>query len=289
MAAPKNPNRRIAIIGSNGQLGADLMDFMAGSDVVGLTHSQIDITQPESIKQALDLYKPHIVINTAAFNRVDDCELHPEEGLLVNAAGVCNLAYACRAFGAALVHFSTDYVFDGLKTEPYNENDLPNPISAYGISKLAGELFAGYILDRYFVIRTCGLYGKKGSLGKGGNFVETMLRLGKEGRQIKVVNDQTLTPTFTLDLAQKVAELITGERYGLYHITSAGECTWYDFALKVFEFAGIRADVQPISSEEYGSAARRPRYSVLQNLRLVQAGIEDLRPWEEALRAYLAE
>lgn len=282
-------NRPVVVIGSSGQLGTDLMKTLAGPEIIGFTHSQLDITQATPVKEALDQLKPYMVINTAAFNQVDECEFHPDRGLAVNSFGAYNLATACRACGAILVHFSTDYVFDGNKAEPYTEEDHPNPISAYGISKLAGELFVRYILERQFVIRTSGLYGKTGSRGKGDNFVETMLRLGKEGRQIKVVNDQTLTPTFTLDLAQKVAEIITGERYGLYHITSTGECTWYDFALKVFVFSGIRADVQPISSEEYGSAARRPRYSVLQNLRLVQAGIEDLRPWEEALKAYLAE
>jgi len=289
MSASPSAASRIAVIGSNGQLGTDLMKVLAGRDVVGLTHSDVDITQLGSVKGVLDGLRPQMVINTAAYNRVDECELHPETGFLVNAVGPFNLAAVCRSLGAVLVHFSSDYVFDGSKAEPYSETDCPSPINGYGISKLAGEHFVRYSLDRYFIIRTSGLYGKAGSRSKGGNFVEAMLKLGMERRAIRVVNDQTLSPTYTLDLANKVHELVFTTAFGLYHVTSAGSCTWHDFAKKVFELSGIAVDLTATTSEEYGSTARRPRFSVLQNRRLQVIGLGSLRPWEEALRAYLAE
>ncbi len=280
-------SRPVVVIGASGQLGTDLMKTLAGPEIIGLTHTQLDITQAIPVNDALDQLKPYMVINTAAFNLVDECEFHPDRGLAVNAIGAYNLATACRSCGAILVHFSTDYVFDGNQAEPYTEEDHPHPISAYGISKLAGELFVRYILERQFVIRTSGLYGKVGSRGKGGNFVESMLRLGREGRSIKVVNDQTLSPTYTLDLARKVCELVSHEEFGLYHITAGGACTWHQFAQKVFEYSGIAADLSSTTSQEYGSPAKRPPYSVLRSRRLQQIGLAPLRPWHDALREYL--
>lgn len=285
--SPSGP--RILVIGANGQLGTDLMRVLADQEVVGLTHSQIEITQPQSVREALGHHRPQLVINTAAYNQVDDCELYPQEALLVNAVGAFHLAAACREQGATLVHFSTDYVFDGAQAEPYTEEDHPNPINAYGVSKLAGEYFVRYLLERHFIIRTSGLYGKAGSRSKGGNFVEMMLKLGREGRPIKVVDDQTLSPTYTLDLAQKVKELISRDDFGLYQITSQGFCTWYHFARRVFQLSGVAADLSPATTQEYGSPARRPRNSVLRNRRLERVGLGSLRPWQEALKAYLEE
>lgn len=287
MSSSSFSSPRILVTGCNGQLGTDLMKVLADQEVVGLTHRQMDITQPRSVKEVLGRYRPHLVINTAAYNRVDECELHAEEGFLVNALGAYHLAAACGELGAVLVHFSTDYVFDGTKGEPYAEGDKTNPINAYGISKLAGEHFVRYLLERYFIIRTSGLYGKAGSRSKGGNFVEGMLRLGREGHPIRVVNDQTFSPTYSLDLAHKVKELIFSKEFGLYHITNRGSCTWYHFAQKIFELSGIAADLSPTTTREYGSIARRPQYSVLQNGRLRESRLAGLRPWEEALRAYL--
>ncbi len=288
-ASSSSSRPRIAIIGSNGQLGTDLMTALADHEPVGLTHDDIDVSVPVSVMEALGPQKPEIVINTAAFNRVDECELSPEKGFLVNAIGTYNLAQACRELGALLVHFSTDYVFDGARPEPYAETDRPGPISAYGISKLAGEQFVSYLLDRSLIIRTSGLYGKAGSRSKGGNFVGTMLKLGREGREIKVVNDQTLSPTYTFDLAQKVKQVISHGECGLYHITNQGSCTWYEFAHEIFRIAGIDARLTPASSLEYGAPARRPARSVLRNRMLEETGLGCLRPWDEALRAYLED
>lgn len=278
---------RIAIIGANGQLGTDFMAAMADHELIALTHSDMDIAAAGSAREVLGRYQPQIVINTAAFNRVDECESYPDRGFLANAIGTYNLAMACRDLGAVLVHFSTDYVFDGAKTEPYVEEDHTFPANAYGISKLAGEHFVRYVLDRYFIIRTSGLYGKAGSRGKGGNFVEFMLQQAREGKPIRVVSDQTLAPTYTYDLAHKVREVIFQGECGLYHITSQGSCNWYQFARRIFEISGITADLRPITTVEYGAAARRPAYSVLENRKLRQTGIACMRPWDEALNAYL--
>jgi len=188
-----------------------------------------------------------------------------------------------------LVHISTNYVFDGQKREPYTEDDPPNPLSVYGASKLTGEYFARNICPKHFVIRTSGLYGVAGSRAKGGNFVETMIRLAKERKPIRVVTDQVLTPTYTRDLAEKIKELLQTEAYGLYHITNSGQCSWYEFAAKIFELLGGKPDFGPTTSAEFGAKAKRPAYSVLAHERLKQLGLDDLRLWPEALEAYLEE
>ncbi|MDO8690112.1 MAG: dTDP-4-dehydrorhamnose reductase [Dehalococcoidia bacterium] len=277
----------IVIIGANGQLGTDLMKVLADLEPVGLTHDDVDVTVSGSVREALDRHRPQIVVNTTAFNQVDLCESDPEKGFLVNAIGTHHVAETCRDLGAVLVHFSTDYVFDGAQSTPYSERDQPLPINAYGVSKLAGEQVVRYLLERYFIIRTSGLYGKTGSGGKGGNFVEWMLKAGREGRPVRVVNDQTLAPTYTLDLAEKVKEVILRGEYGLYHITNQGSCSWYEFAQRIFQISGIAADVTPITTRQYGAKARRPARSVLENGKLRDLGLGALRTWDEALIAYL--
>ena len=192
---------RILLIGANGQLGSDLVKVLPREDTTPLTHGEIEIRDPDSIHKALQTHRPDLVINTAAWHRVDDIEREPRPAFEVNALGVRNLALACREFNCALMHFSTDYVFDGRKRTPYEETDTPNPLSAYGISKLAGEHFIRYLWPKHYIVRSTGLYGVAGSSGKGGNFVETMLRLARAGKPIRVVDDQVLTPTYTADLA----------------------------------------------------------------------------------------
>src|SRR5437660_1253984 len=186
-------------------------------------------------KRILDSVQPDVVISSAAYHKVEECEQPPALSFGVNAVGPRNLALACRCSNAVLVHFSTDYVFDGARQQPYTETDLPHPLNVYGISKLAGEGMVALTWERHFVIRTCGLYGVAGSSGKGGNFVETMLRKAAEGAPIRVVDDQVLTPTFTGDLAEGVARLLDTEVYGLYHISAEGQCSWHEFARKIFE------------------------------------------------------
>ena len=280
---------RVLLIGAGGQLGSDLVKALVHEDLIPLTHADIEVCNPASIHAALQTYTPQVVINTAAFHRVDDCEREPERAFAVNTFGARNLALACKEQGCALLHMSTDYVFDGRNTLAYREQDAAEPINVYGVSKLAGELLIRSILEKHYIVRTSGLYGVAGSSGKGGNFVELMLRLAREGKEIKVVNDQTLTPTYTVDLAHTLVQLIHTERYGLYHVTSSGECSWFQFAAKIFELAGVEAKLSPTTTATFGATARRPAHSVLAHNALLAAGLAEMRPWPDALAAYLAE
>lgn len=284
---------RIVLTGAHGQLGRDLKQVLEAegnwAKVVPLTHQEIEITDPVGSRRTLEGSAPDLVINTAAYHRVDLCEDEAEMALKVNAYGARNLARICCQLDIPLVHYSTDYVFDGEKRIPYAEEDPPNPLSAYGISKLAGELFIRYIAPKHFIIRTCGLYGVGGATSQTGNFVETMLRLAAEGRSIRVVDDQIATPTYVADLARKTAELIRTQHYGLYHITNNGQCSWYELAGAIFRIAGVEADLHPTTSREFGAKARRPAYSVLKNCHLERLGMDDLRDWQDALAEYLKE
>ena len=277
------------VIGANGQLGSELRQAFKGHDLVPLAHTDLELTDRAQVREALDKYRPGLILNTAAYHRVDECEDEAERAFAVNALAVRDLAIAAREIGAVLVHFSTDYVFDGRQSRPYREGDPPGPLSVYATSKLAGEFFVRAVLDRYFLIRTCGLYGTAGSRGKGGNFVETMLQLAREGREIRVVGDQVLTPTSAKELAKKVRQLVETGRYGLYHITNSGECSWYQFASAILELAGLRARLSETTSAAYGARATRPAYSVLDNANLRSLGLDDLRDWRDALADYLSD
>jgi dTDP-4-dehydrorhamnose reductase len=281
---------KIAIIGADGQLGTDLCKVIPPKEQIPLTVDDIDITNRAQVRAVLKKNAPDVVVNTAAYHDVDRCEDHAEPAFAVNTYGAKHLAEACREIGAVLVHISTDYVFDGEKGKPYVETDTPDPQSIYAISKYAGEQCVKYILDKHFVIRTTGLYGVAGCLGKGGtNFVEGMIRRSMSQPELKVVTDETLSPTYTLDLAKKINELVRTEHYGLYHITNGGGCSWYDFAVKIFELMGKKVKINKTTAAEFKAKAKRPKYSVLENGRLKKLKMDDLRPWEEALKAYLGE
>ena len=281
---------RILITGGNGQLAHDLQRALVGHDVHSLPRRRLDVcdrTQTASIVQALE---PDVLINTAAFHRVDDCENQQELAFASNAFAVRYLAQLCKEHGALFVHFSTDYVFGGqAKRSPLTEEDSPAPLSVYGTSKLAGEFLAQLTWHKSLIVRTCGLYGVAGASGKGGNFVQTMLHKARDGAALRVVDDQECTPTATKDLAQKVAWLIKQDLTGVVHITNAGSCTWYEFAKAIFELAGIDADLTPTTSQEYVTPAARPPYSVLARGRLAALAQDDLRPWQAALSSYLEE
>jgi dTDP-4-dehydrorhamnose reductase len=278
---------KILLIGANGQLGCDLIEALRAHELVKTTHQSLDVVNFEQVQQTVRECQPQAIINTSAFHKVDVCETEIIPSFQVNAYGVRNLALAAREMDARLVHFSTDYVFEGNVPVPRTESDPANPISAYGVSKLAGEKFASYLWPKSVVIRTCGLYGHAGSSGKGGNFVEMMLKKAANGDSIKVVDDQRLTPTSTRELARKVAELLLADSFGLFHITSNGDCTWFDFAREIFTIAGIKAELSATTSEAFKSPARRPAYSVLDNARLRTMGMDDLKDWQVALQEYL--
>jgi dTDP-4-dehydrorhamnose reductase len=281
---------KIAVLGSFGQLGRDLCPRLQG-EVIPLRRSDFDLTDHERLRQRLTELQPDVVVNCAAYNFVDRAESEPEATFGVNAWAVRNLAQVCRDLNALLVHFSTDYVFglDPARSTPWREDDAPGPISVYGLSKLAGEYFVRSSCPKHFVVRTCGLYGVAGTGGKGGNFVETMVRAAGQGKALRVVADQRCTPSFTADVAAAVAALIPTEAYGLYHITNEGDCSWYEFASEIFRRAGLSPALTPISSAEYGAPARRPAYSVLSLERFTSVGLPRPRLWQDALAAYLRE
>jgi len=281
---------KVAVTGANGQLGTDLCQALHNFDVIPFTHADIEIADVVSVKEAMLKHKPAVIINTAAYVRVDDCEDEKDKAFSVNALGARNVAVVAQELGAKLVHISTDYVFGGEaepQTTPYTEFDTPVPLSIYGKSKLAGENLVRHFCLRHFIVRASGLFGVAGSSGKGGNFIETMLRLAKERDELRVVNDQAFSPTYTKDLATKIAQLIQTEYYGIFHITNRGACSWYEFTREILKLAGITTPVVPITSDQYPQKARRPRYSVLDNSHLRLLGMDDMRPWQEALKDYL--
>ncbi len=281
---------RFAVLGAAGQLGRDLCPRLNG-EVVPLDRTRADLTKPDQVHSTLTDIRPNVVINCAAYNLVDKAESEPYAAFAVNCWGVRELARACRDLDCVLVHFSTDYVF-GLETNrktPLHTMDPPGPVSVYGLSKLGGEYGVRAECPKHFVIRTCGLYGVWGSGGKGGNFVETMLRVAGQRKPLRVVNDQHCTPSYTADVAAAAVALIATDRYGLYHVTNSGATTWHDLAKAVFELAGVKVDLTPIPSSEYPTPARRPGYSVLSLDALVAAGVSEPRPWRAAVAAYLNE
>ena len=280
---------KIAIIGSNGQLGCDLVKTLSQEDLLPLTHSQIEVSDSKNVKEIFQEHRPEMVINTAAFHHVSHCETDDVRAFKVNSLGAKYLAECCLEFNCILVQISTDYVFDGIKGKPYLEDDLPNPINVYGLTKLAGEYYIRSLLDKYFIIRTSALYGINRCRGKSGNFIDTMLKLYENGERIQVVNDEILSPTYSLDLAVMIRQLLNTNAYGLFHITNQGSCSWYEFAKKIFEFLGIDVDIAPVKARYFQSAVRRPAYSVLESTRLDSLGLGNLRSWQEALKDYLKE
>jgi dTDP-4-dehydrorhamnose reductase len=282
------PGERWALLGSRGQLGQDLLHTLA-ADVVALPRTSIDLTRPETIAPVLTALRPRVVINCAAYNLVDQAESEPAIAFTVNALAVRELARCCRDLDCTLVHFSTDQVFglDESRSTPYRETDAPGPVNCYGTSKLAGEYFIRAICPKHLIIRTCGLYGRRGLSTERTNFVERVLQRAATGAEIRVVHDQRCTPTSTADLAPAVAALVTSGATGLFHVTSAGDCNWFEFAQAVIAEAGITGSIKAISSADYGAAARRPHLSMLDCSKYDDRQLVNRRPWRAALHEYL--
>ena len=282
----------VVVIGAGGQLGSDLVRVMGARDLVALTHDDIEICDFDSVCCMLKESMPDVVINTAAFHRVDDCETEQDKAFQVNAMGARNLAVVCQQIGSKLVHIGTDYIFGGEAEphlKPYTEFDVPVPPNVYGKSKLTGEEFIRHLCNKHFIVRASGLFGIAGASGKGGNFIETMLRLASERDKLKVVSDQIFSPTYTKDLAKKILELMDTDLYGIYHVTNVGSCSWYEFAKEILRLAGSQTPIEPITSAQYPQKAKRPNYSVLDHYHLRLLGTDDVRTWQEALSDYIRE
>ncbi|RLF79392.1 dTDP-4-dehydrorhamnose reductase [Thermococci archaeon] len=278
---------KVAVIGANGQLGTDLVEVF-GEEAIPLTHKDLDVTDFESLKILKEL-KPDVIINTAAYVRVDDAELYPEKAFQVNSIGALNVAKIANEIDAVNVYISTDYVFDGTKGEPYSEEDVPNPLSVYGLSKYAGEIFTRNYSTKYYIIRVASLYGKAGASGKGGNFIEFMIQKAKNREEIRVVDDVFMSPTYTKDVAITLKRFLELKpKWGVYHMVDEGYCSWYEFTKAIFEILGWDVEVKPIKSSELKRLAKRPRFSALENEKLEKLGLR-MRHWKEALREYLKE
>jgi len=276
---------KVVVTGAQGQLGSDLISVLRNqSEVIGLGRKECDITNEAQCIAVINQYKPDVVIHAAAYTAVDLAETEADQAFAVNSYGTRNVVLAAEAAHAKCCVISTDYVFDGTGVLPYSEYDQTNPQSTYGKSKLAGERLTETLSSKYFIVRTSWVYGKSGN-----NFVKTMLKLCSEKDRLKVVHDQIGSPTYTVDLAQFLAELVQTERYGIYHASNSGSCSWYEFAKAIFEESGITVQVDPCTTEEFPRPAPRPRYSVMDHQSIRANGFTDLRPWREALRAFLAE
>lgn len=278
---------RVTLIGAGGQLATDLLRALPAC--IPLAHAEIEITDPASIERVLGPLRPSVVINTAAYNLVDKAEDEPAAAQAVNADGPANLARFCQRHGALLVHVSTDYVFgaDSSRNIPYTETDQPGPLGVYGASKLAGERVVQSECDQHLVIRTCGLYGTAATKSKG-NFVKTMLRLGAERPEVRVVNDQYCTPSSTADVAEMIAALIGAGSTGLFHVTNSGATTWFDVAAEAFRLKGLSTPVIPIPSSQYPTNANRPEYSVLDCSKAQAATGRIMPTWQDALARFVA-
>jgi dTDP-4-dehydrorhamnose reductase len=279
---------KLAVIGANGQLGTDLVEVLTAShDVVGLNHADIEITDIDRVRSVLATIKPSIVLNTAAYHIVPEAEKFPEKAFTINGIGALNLAKVCQDLDTRLVHYSTDYVFDGEKQKPYTEDDRPNPLSVYANTKLTGEYFALNYSDKSYVIRVSGIYGKIPCRAKGGNFITTMIKLAKEKPEVRVVNDEILTPTPTYEIAKNTAALIKTDAFGLYHMSCEGEVSWYEFAKVIWETLKLKTPLFPASVKDFPQVVKRPFYSVLENQNLKKIGINYMPGWNEALREFL--
>ncbi len=283
--------KRVAIFGSRGQLGVELATTFSqrSYEVASFDRASVDISDTAAVEKAIVNYDPEIVINAAAYNKVDLAETEPEAAFKVNALAVRNLALACRNADAKLVHFSTDYVFDGLAGQAYRETDETRPLGAYAVSKLAGELYARAYVDNALVIRTCGVYGPWGLHTPGGNFVETMLRLAATGNPVKVVEDFIASPTYAPALAGRTADLIQAKASGIFHVGGGAPISWYDWAAKIFAAAGLKPQLKPTNEREFRTAARRPKYSALSNSKMESLGIAPMPTLDEAIIDYLAK
>jgi dTDP-4-dehydrorhamnose reductase len=277
---------KVVVTGAAGQLGQDVLLELARKNhqAFGADRQQLDITIEENVLAYISEVKPDVILHCAAYTNVDGAEENEELAYQINAAGTEYLAKAAKQTGTKLLYVSTDYVFDGTATEPYEVDEPTKPLGAYGRTKLAGEQLLQKHLEEFFIVRTAWVFGVHGN-----NFVKTMIRLGKERGEVGVVHDQVGSPTYTVDLARFMVELMETDKYGIYHATNSGICSWYEFAVEIFKQAEMNVKVNPLTSDQFPRPAARPKYSVLSKKMIEQQGLTPLRDWKEALSAYLAE
>lgn len=283
---------KVLVTGASGQLGVDTVSVLKskGHNVLGCDRSQLDITNLEQCQQIIGQYDPDVVVHCAAYTAVDAAETDVDGAYLVNATGSRNIAVAAEAVQAKVVYISTDYVFNGQGNAPYHEYDNTDPQGIYGKSKRAGEVLTQSLCSRYFIVRTSWVYGMHGN-----NFVKTMLKLGQEKSQLKVVHDQKGSPTYTVDLANFISELILTEKYGIYHASNSDSCTWYEFTDEIFAQAkeilgaSITAKLESCTTADFPRPAPRPANSVMEHLSIRTNGFEDIRSWQDGLKAFLEE
>jgi dTDP-4-dehydrorhamnose reductase len=274
---------RILVTGARGMLGTDLCEILGREhEIIGVDIEDFKVADRCATQEAVRRVKPEVICHLAAFTRVDDCETERELAFRTNALGTMNVAAAARQAGSMLVYVSTDYVFDGEKGAPYVETDPPRPLSFYGLTKHFGERYVSGLTLRYLIVRTSWLFGPNGP-----NFVDTMVKKAAEGTSLRVVDDQTGCPTYTLDLAKGIKFGIEEGLEGVVHVTNLGETTWFGLASEAIAQAGIQADISPCGTDDYPVKAARPRYSVLDNLVIRMSGMEPLRPWKQAVKHHL--
>lgn len=281
--------RKAAVFGAFGQLGVELCAELKRRDyeVSAFERARLDITNADHVERAIAEFDPTVVFNAAAYNQVDLAEREPMTAMEANGIAVCNLAKACRQNDAQLVHFSTDYVFDGSSGKPYVETDAVHPLGAYAVSKLAGELYAHAYCEKALILRTSGVFGPGALKTARGNFPELMLRLAREGKPIRVVEDHVASPTFAPLLASRAVDIFERRLDGIFHVGGGEAISWFHYARLIFETAGVKADLQPTNEREYRTAARRPKFSALKNARMTECGIEPMPPLAEAVALYL--
>lgn len=282
---------KVVIIGGNGQLGSDAVKAFAanGDEVCSLTHSDVELSDIDSVSRTIRQIKPNLIVNTAAMHHVEKCEAEPEKAFAVNGIGSRNLAAVARENDCVLMHVSTDYVFDGAKKDPYVEEDAPRPLNAYGNTKLAGEYFVRSVTDKHFVLRVSAIYGKSPCRAKGGlNFVELMLKLAKERGKVRVVDSEFVTPTRTTQIARQMVALSRSDHYGLCHATAEGSCSWHEFAGEIFRLTKVPVTLEVARPDEFPAKVPRPTYSVLENKALKSSGLNVFQPWQMGLREYLS-
>lgn len=277
---------RVLVTGAKGMLGSALLPCLeAEHEVVGVDLQDFDISQEAAVEKAFRDLRPEFVLHLAAYTDVDGCEANPQMAQEVNTRGTRNVARSCADIGTVLLYVSTDYIFDGSLERPYREDDVPNPLSVYGRSKLGGEQHVQSLLARHFIVRSSWLYGPRGK-----NFVATILKITRERDELRVVSDQRGSPTYTQHLALKLAQMLSVQSYGIYHVTGAGDCSWFEFAQTILKLGGVeRVRVVPVSTREFGRMAPRPANSVLENRRLIDGHLGTLPHWMEGLRHYLKE